>query len=124
MPARYEIDTARRLVLSSAFGTFTDDDMRAHLRELVADPAFDPEFRQLLDFREVTRLEITSAAVRELAARNPWKQPTRRAFVCGSDEVYGMSRMYQMLVDGGSADLAVFRDMVAASSWLGIELEA
>lgn len=121
MPTHYEIDCTNRLILSFATGTLTDDEMDAHRKRLAADPDFDPEYRQLADFRGVTRLEITTARLREFAADNPWKKRTRRAFVCGSNEVFGMSRMFQLLTDGASAEVGVFRDLEEARAWLGLD---
>ena len=121
MPASYRIDRARRLVLSSATGVLTHDDLRAHMRNLAGDSNFDPSFRQIFDFRAVTNLEVTGAALRELAQSNPWKKRTRRAFVCDRDVLFGMARMFQLLTNGAPAEIQVFREMSEALAWLGLD---
>jgi hypothetical protein len=121
MSIRYVIDEFRRVVVSTATGIFTDEDMRVHARKLAADATFDPEFRHLVDFRGVDRLEVSSDGVRENAAGNPWTKSTRRAVVCGSDEVYGMARMFQLLTEGDSPEVRVFREMSEARVWLELD---
>jgi len=121
MPARYTIDRDRRLVLSIATGTLTNDDLRRHMGDLTVDPDFDPGFRQIFDFRAVEELEATGSVLRDIRAASPWKEPTRRAFVCTLDVVFGMARMFQMLSDGGPDEIRVFRRMPDALEWLEIE---
>jgi hypothetical protein len=121
MPAHYKIDKARRLVSSVATGTFTDDDLRGHTRGLAADPDFDPSFRQIFDLRGITDLDLTGPQMRERARENPWKEGSRRAFVCSREVVYGMARMYQLLTDDGPDEIRVFRKMSEALAWLGLD---
>jgi hypothetical protein len=117
----YRIDTPRRLVLTTACGALTDEESRTHVRELTADPEFDPSFRQLADFREVTSVELTNAGVRAVARKNPWKAGARRALVCDQNVLFGIARMFELLSDGGEDEIQVFREMSDAQAWLGLD---
>ena len=68
MPTTYQRDPVRHLVVSRAWGILTDDDIDSHYKRLVADPGFDPTFRQVCDMMEVTRIDATSDMLRRLAA--------------------------------------------------------
>ena len=121
MPFRYEIDRARRLVLSTATGTVTDEDLHTHMRRLAADPNFDPTYRQLVDLRDVSNVDVTSGGLRALGSSNPWKEPTRRAVVCERDVVFGLARMYQLLTDDDPHEVQVFREISEALDWLALD---
>ena len=74
MPAFYKIDRERRLVLSTGSGVFTIEDILGHQERLLKDPDFDPSFSQLMDFMQVTKVDITPADVR-LAAQHHGATP-------------------------------------------------
>jgi len=125
MAFAYFVDTSRSLVLSRGYGTLTDADLMNHVRALRADAAFRSDMRQLGDFRDVTKIAISSAGVRELSSLNPWGAGSRRAVVVASDYAYGMARMYQMVREPSQDDLEIFRGLAEALDWLGLlnELE-
>ncbi|MFI5281286.1 MAG: hypothetical protein ACHQU1_12390 [Gemmatimonadales bacterium] len=120
MPAAYTIDESRSIVLSRAWGVVTDGDLFAHARTLAADPRFRPHFRHFSDFRDSTRTDITRTGLRHHSNLNPFGQGARRAIVVGSDVVYGMGRMYQVMRAEDGDELEVFRDADLAFDWLGI----
>ena len=121
MSTHFEIDHARRLVRSTSTGRLTDEDLRAHNRELIDSSDFDPVYRHLWDVRGVTELDVTTGGLRGVRSSLPWTKHTRRAFVCGSDEVFGVARMAEMLNDEGPSEIHVFRDMSEATDWLGLD---
>src|SRR5260370_16910410 len=59
MPSSYEIDKQRRLVLTTAWGACTADDVLRFRKQLLNDPAFDPSFSQLAAFPGVTKVNST-----------------------------------------------------------------
>jgi hypothetical protein len=120
MPAAYTIDEPRSLVLSRAWGAVTDGELLAHARTLAADPRFRPHFRQFSDFRDATRTDITRAGLRHHSSLNPFGPGARRAIVVGSDVVYGMARMYQVMRAEDGDELEIFRDAGQAFEWLGV----
>ena len=124
MPGGYAIDMSRSLVLSRGWGVVTGGLMLAHAEALAADPRFRPDMRQLTDLRAVTDLDITAATIRQLAALSPFGPGARRALIVGSDYVYGMARMFQILRERAQDDLGVFRTAPEAVQWLGLEAES
>jgi hypothetical protein len=120
MPGGYTIDAARSLILSRAWDVLTGADLIRHARTLASDPGFKPDFNQLCDFRDVTEVRADAAAIRELAALNPFGSGARRALVVSTDVVFGMARMYQILTEPAPDVFEVFRDFDQALKWLGV----
>jgi hypothetical protein len=121
MPISYRIDEARGLVLTTATGTLTDDDILGLKARLLADPRWAPGMGELADVRAIDRLEVTTAGVQHMArqdAAGPALGSYRLAIVAPQDEVYGMARMYQMLTERAVPNVRVFRDLEAAEGWL------
>jgi hypothetical protein len=119
MPASYTIDTSRGLILSRAWGTYTDADMREHYRRLRSDGSFNPSFRQLIDLREVDQFEVTPEGVREVGRMRLFRPGTRRAFVVGSDLLYNMLLMFGTQPESAwGTRVALFRDPADAERWL------
>jgi len=121
MPTHYRIDSERKLISSTAIGVVVDDDLRGHQRTLLNDPAFDPSFDQLWDFREVADVEISTNAVREFARARSFAPGAKRALVATKDAAYGMARMFQALHEDAPEDLRVFRSLDEAKIWLGLD---
>ena len=96
MPISYRIDPSRKLVLTTATGVLTDDDLIRHKQRLVADPAFQPGMRQLSDVRGVTDLQVTPLGVRLMVAADEGHAAAlaghRLAIVVSKDLAFGMAR--------------------------------
>jgi hypothetical protein len=119
MPIHYSVDPVRRRIVTRADGVVTFKDINAHLdleqrnRDLAA-----PE---VVDARGATT-NLTTEEVRALVRRAADMSrvvdlgPT--AIVTTNDVVYGMARMYSMLVEGYGANTEVFRDLESAERWL------
>src|SRR3972149_3691406 len=124
MPISYRIDPSRKLVLTTATGVLTDDDLIRHKQRLVADPAFQPDMRQLSDVRGVTDLQVTPLGVRLMVAADEAHAPAlgghRLAIVVIEDLTFGMARMYQMLAEDTTRSVGVFREIAEAEAWLGL----
>jgi hypothetical protein len=118
MPCGYIIDLARSLVLSRGWDIVTDRELLAHVRALTIDPRFSRDFRQLVDLRDVTDVQITASCIREMVRLNPYGAGARRAVVVTNDVVFGMARMYQILSDESPDELQIFRKVDDALEWL------
>lgn len=82
----------------------------AEIETLVASGMIDSTWRELVDFRQVTRAEmVPAAAVQQLAKGSPWPRTSRRVILAPATVVYGVSRMYQLLTDAAEGALAVVR---------------
>lgn len=120
MPAKYVIDVARRLVISTGTGTVNDEDVLNHHEQLRRDPDFDPTFDQLSDFTAVTKVEITPEAIRVIASQQLFADNARRAIVAPTREIFGLARMFQAYreLSEGKEGIAIFRDREQALRWL------
>jgi hypothetical protein len=118
MPISYQIDEARRLVLTTASGALTDSDILRLKARLVADPKRKPGMRELSDVRSIDRLEVTADGVRQMMMRDERHAAAlgsyRLAIVVSHQVGYGMARMDQMLTEHILQDVRVFRDMEQA----------
>jgi hypothetical protein len=121
MPATYRIDAARRLVLTRVWGVFTAEDLRNHFTSLAADPAFNPTFSQLVDLRDVAKVELDAPAIRRHALERLFDRRALRALVVSrSSHHYELARIYAAFAEYASQNVHVFRDMHDAEEWLGL----
>lgn len=119
MPAGFQIDAERGLIVSQASGVVTEDDLREHQTKLRQDPDFDPGYDQLWDFRDVTEISVSSEAIRDLARARSFDPGARRALVAVSDVGFGVARMFAALHDDAPEEVQVFRSVEEARDWLG-----
>ena len=77
-------------------GVLTHAEITAHRLRFTSDPAFQPDFDQLYDLREVTSIAATVEQIREIASHSPFSSKSRRAIVATRDAIYGMARMFAL----------------------------
>jgi hypothetical protein len=119
MPATYEIDKQRRLVISTGLGKVTFADLLAHQDKLLTDPDFDPSFSQIMDFTRITSFDLEASDVYRLAQRNIFSPESRRAIAAPGDAMYGFGRMFEMLRENaGEHSIRVFRELDEAVDWV------
>ena len=121
MPGSYLIDVPRGIVFTRGSGVLTDEQIAAHAEALRGDARFDPGFRQIVDFRELTDIRVTGAGVRNVARQNPFRRDARRAFVVNSEEAFGLTRMFASYTDSSGDRFAIFRALEPALEWIGLE---
>jgi hypothetical protein len=119
MSAFYKIDKERRIVLSSGTGVLTKKDLVGHMDRLSNDPDFNPDFSQVLDFTQLSGLEVGPDDVRQLAQRNIFSPRSRRAFVVKDDLQFGLARMFEIHRElNGETGIRVFRTFDEALDWI------
>lgn len=120
MPCDYLLDLERRRVVCRAWGVVTRDDAMANRRNFTSDPNFRPEFDQLYDGRDVTRMALTASEVGQLAMDTVFNPKSRRAFITPTSETYSMMRLYKMYrgINAGSEYIQLFRTLEEAEAWL------
>src|SRR5256885_145293 len=114
MPYPYEIDTERRIVITRAVGSLTGDDIRETRTRLLADPAFDPTFSQLIDLRRMTDTTLELVELMSIAGSSVFRPGVRRAIVSTTPLQYGIARMFETLSEQHGQDVKVFRDSAEA----------
>jgi hypothetical protein len=121
MPIDFAIYPERRLIVTTGWGVLTLDDLLDHEKRLAAHPDFVPDLAQLLDFSGVEEPRLHWKDMHAVAVGCPLGKQSRRALVAGTDEMYGIGRMYQLVADREDQDMQVFRDGDEARRWLGID---
>ena len=118
MPASYQIDKTRRLVISTASGFLTAADILAHQRKLLVDPSFDPDCSQIVDCTAATGIDFSPDEVRAVAATTIFSSHSRRAVLVTTDEQFGFASMFKMMREAqGEYGIRVFRDRAEALRW-------
>lgn len=118
MPASYQIDKSRRLVLSTASGFLTAADILAHQHKLLVDPSFDPDCSQIVDCSTVTGIDLSPDDVRAVTAATIFSSHSRRAVVVATDEQFGFASMFKMMREAqGEYGIRVFRNRTEALHW-------
>lgn len=100
-------------------GTITARDLERFSESVTADATVDPSWPVLVDARETTSAAVATETIVSRASR-PRPQRTRVAIVAGTDAVYGVARMFQILAEGKGGEIGVFRSLGDAETWLGI----
>jgi len=119
MPATYEIDKKRRLVITMGLDRVTLAEAMANQERLLKDPEFDPGYSQLMDVTRADLGGLTASDIRMIAERNVFSVNSRRAIVVSSNLAYGFGRMFETLREiAGEKGVRIFRDIDEAVDWL------
>jgi len=123
MPIDYRIDVTRGMVLTTATGILTDQELMAHKRRLLGDAAFHGDLVELSDVRSVERLDVTPEGIGQFVQQDISDarklEQYRLAIVASEDVVFGMARMYQTRTSSHLPNVKVFRTLEDAEAWLG-----
>ena len=117
MPFSFQIDKELGTVLFKATGAFTSRDMLTCVEAVVNDPDFRSEFDHLVDLRQITSFEASPEDLRtrvDRDRRDKRLNASRIAIVSVDDLVFGMTRMYEILMDEASVKVHTFRTMELA----------
>ena len=123
-PIKFEIDLSRGLRRATFSGVITESILLQTYNQLLSDQGYDPTLNDLVDMRDIERLEISAEGVRKLVSifSNPGMVAANRlAIVAPMSHVFGLSRMYEIMSSETSEQIEVFRDLKEAEEWLGIE---
>ena len=75
----------------------------------------------IYDYSAVTKLDVTASYVRSIADNPPAKPPVKlRIAVTPQTVIYGMNRMYGLLIDGKRSDFEIVRTMEEAEALIGL----
>jgi len=119
MPQSYQIDKEHRVVLSRAWGVFSFADAVAHKDQLLNDADFDPTFSQIVDFTQVTEMNLSADEVRAFAQFTVFSSQSRRALIAPENEKFGLSRMFATLRElRGETRIGAFRTPEEALDWV------
>jgi hypothetical protein len=120
MPCDCELDLERRWVRARAWGIVTYEEAMANRRKFTSDPNFTPDFYQIYDARDVTRIAISASETGMLAMDAVFSAKSRRAMVAPHSETYNFGRMFQLYrgINAYKDQIKLFRSMEEAEAWL------
>ncbi len=119
MPIQYKIDPALALVICTAEGMLTRNDLRDFDHRFRNDPEIVPELDQLIDITKAEIMSITAADIREMVGWEPVLGPSsHRAFVAHGDLAFGLMRMFELYRGGSSGKIRFFNQREEAGRWL------
>jgi len=120
MPTTSLVSTRYRLVITTCFGELTLDELKVGAAHVRNHPEFHPDFRQFIDLSHVVKLHLHFRDLYQLKhANDPFSNEGKRAVVAPSDLTFGMSRMYQLILN--SAHFEVFHSLAEALAWLELD---
>jgi hypothetical protein len=118
VPESYTIDPGLRLVISRAWGLFTNEELITHYQRLRTDPAFDPSFRQLVDLRAVQALDMAPVTLETVAQLRVFAPGSRRVLLTSSLPQYGAARRFARYAEAVDQEIRVLYDAESAEAWL------
>jgi len=125
MPITHIIRPDLKLAISTQEGVVPDQEFVAAYTNLIAMPAFELDFNQLIDLRKAqsqARSQEALQALADLAAqRFLGTNLHRKTAIIAPDALsFGLSRMYEAFAPATSGTLVIFRAMDAGLAWLGV----
>jgi len=118
MPAQYVIDIDNHIVRTTFSGAVTCREVIDHATRLRDDPAFDPQFSELVTLGENPDIQLSYLDWQSVAKRDPFSSNSKRAYVVQSHSVlYGLIRMYQ-IARNDTVSIRIFETADEALSWL------
>lgn len=120
VPIKFKIYEDENLVITTAEGSVTPEDLVAHAQALANTP--NRPSCELVDFSEQVQVTLPSSSVRNaaffLADRDENPPGSRLAFVAKTDAIFGMARLFEANRAHPNVAIRVFRDRDEAMQWL------
>ena len=121
MPISYTIDRSRRLIRTRCYGLVTLAEVLDHFHVLKSDPDCAANLDVYLDLRDMAS-SPTAEQIREASGGPEILRGIVRfgccAVVADRDAIYGMARMWEVLVEKSFTSVMVFRSDEEAEAWL------
>ena len=121
MPITYEIDQARRLIVTRCVGQTELREVMKHFEDLVKDPACPPVLDVLLDLSEMTavpdsgQLHVAAAAT---AKAREHIEFDHCAIITATESTRGLAMVWEMFARQSFHATGVFRTFEEARGWL------
>ena len=122
MASYFDFDVKNKIIRCRLVGLVTDDSLREHYRTIAQHVAERPTYSGLLDMSGVTSFTANAETVRELAQLPPTISDPNipRVIVVGSDQIFGMARMFELQGSDTRPNLHVVRTEKEALAILGV----
>ena len=122
MTIEYHIDDETGVVYTRLIGRVVISDFVEHQRRLADDDNFNGNGCELIDTTDGSVGEgLGFRSFSQISDTSPWLPDARRAIVVSSNLTYGLANVFSMIMGREHGEIAVFKDIDAASAWLGID---
>ena len=117
MSVQYAVDSHKGIVWTTFSGVVSHRDPTENALKLRTDPAFDPGFAELIEFRDDSEIHLNYSDFTALAGLYPFSRSSKHAIVVGSRPViYGIARMFELALRDYC--VGIFATVDEALSWL------
>lgn len=117
----FRIDTGLGVIFTTCKESVTDPEALHYLRAVAQHPDYNPTFKHLIDCAQIGTFEISADLTRSVSQKKLFSSRSRCAIVAPQDHIYGMARMFELQHAGS---VQVFRDLLSAEKWLGLDAPA
>lgn len=117
-----DFDARNNIIRGTVDGRMTGAILLEYYAAATKYMATHPPCRGILDFSQVTEFEVSSTAIRQVAAAAPaFPAGYMRVLVVPKDFIYGLARMFQILTEDTRPELQVVRTLEEAYRLLQVE---
>lgn len=118
----YEVDPTSGVIVTTARGVVTAEELEAHMRGLARNPELPRPLRELWDGRAVERFAVWGADIQRIVGgagtADGGLGGARLAIVASQDVIYGMARMAEILSESTAVTIRAFRELEPAQRWI------
>jgi hypothetical protein len=116
-PFSYTLDPVRRVVCVTFAKKLTAHEIMEYAANLRGDRAFDPDYAEIVDLRQVEEVELDANQALSLADEvDPFSPASKRAFVATTPSQVNAARVHQLLRPGND-NIRIFETMAEAKRW-------
>jgi hypothetical protein len=124
MPIQFALHPSRPVRIVSFVGSIDDELLYSAFETCWKGRGYDPSLAELDDLSAVTGFTVTSGGIlrmSKLAVEMHVNGGARTAIYAPTDLAFGLSRMYEILIDESPDRYRVFRDLLDARRWVGLD---
>lgn len=122
MPITFEIDSDHKAVFVTGTGNLTKAAISGYLKELFQDPAFDPTFCHLIDYSEISEIEVDTNDLVEIVEATKSSDPRKGKIAVVIGDNLGRSFLADFYVEfsrlAKGQEMRSFETADAAKAWL------
>src|SRR5262249_39817770 len=115
MPVVLKIDTHRKIVYSTFYGKIDDAQVAGHRFAIAADPDFNPDFNEIVDFTAVTEADLSESTLAAMATvPSLFIDSVLHIVVAPADLLFHLAGKYQGFARASRRNLFVVRTRAEA----------
>jgi hypothetical protein len=123
MPISIDYDRKENVLYSKAEGVIKLDDITSYFSSVASTIDSKKGYRVFADYSDAF-LKLSNRDMLEIVNRRKTMHDTNEkiniAVFCKEDLVFGLGRMYEVLLDKDKYNVTIFRNQEEARKWLGV----